>query len=333
MGPLTALLDAPKLELPDIIIPDLASLEVHVPAAPLLRVEEVQAEVARRARRVGERRERARGERVRLGDDLCVDLILTSGGQFVPFMLEFEDWRELQPIPGFPGVSEALAECGVVDQCAHVDVTIPEDFLFEAFRGRPGRFVVAILRAVEVTPPSTDVFKKVGLGTNLAEATVALQAEVNALARSRPVVDRLITQALASRVEWEPPARLVEHEILSRWADKVGRGSVERKFSIEQQRELLSHWMSAPWIRSEVIERLRGTMVLWAIARRDGLQLEESRVAELFASASADLGLTAEAVTEGLMGGTPDLSRRVQEAAYLESVIAYVRSRVKVTFG
>lgn len=335
MSPLSALIDPPKVDIPIFGLPHIEEVAITVPAPSPLGASAVEELVVQRARQKAPKRERPRLEKIELGDEICIDQMVTQGPSLIPWMTLFDDWRELRPFPGFPGVAEALSNLGLVGQCVQIGVTVPDDFVIEFCRGKQANFTIGIHRAFEVQLPSTrvaDLVSVAGLGKSLADATRLLNEERVAQARGVSAIDRLITAELARYVTWEVPPALVDFEILTRWADAIGRKAVEKKFSDEQQRELLAHWTELAPLRAEVTQKLKGTIALTRLGQRDGVGYDPARMLELFTRPSKELGLTPEKVQSGLNALAPDQLRRMRELAAFEAVLEYARSKVKITY-
>lgn len=335
MGPLGALIDPPRYVPPELSLPPLEQITVQVPSPTAPSLESMTRELLQRARRLAPRRERSRGEAVHFGDDVCLDLVLMHGDAFVPFALTLDDWRELRAFPGFPGLAEGIASHGLTHQCVQVDLVLPADFPLASYRGVAARCTVGIQRAIEVRVPDLthpDFIASMGLGATLDAMCEGLIAESLAAARSSAVVDRYLVRTLAGLTTWDVPIELVDFEVLTRWAEAQGRALVERKFSAEQQRELLGHWLQAPWVRAEAVERLKGTAALLHLAKREGFEVNRERHNALLIRPAAAFGLQEVDVASALARSGPDVGRRVRELATLEGVLEQVRGRVKVVF-
>jgi trigger factor len=335
MSPMAQVLDPKALKLPAVAAPSLEGLAVRVPAPDDLTEGDLLRRLNEKARAVAKTRERAKGEKLAVGDDVQLDVLGYLDGKLMPFSARFGFWTELGPIPALPGYGEAVAE-GAVGDALQVQLVLPDDYPLEAFRGKPARFMVDVRAAREVTLPDLDTpagVAALGLGKTLDEAVDAIREELeDELAYQLTLEGQdLVLDELVKRAGVQVPATLVDEEVRRRWGDAEGRVMVQKEFDVDEQREALQLWLEDPATRGECERRLAIGLVLKAVAEKEKLALTPEKLEALLVEHGAQFGLDAAAVHAGLRE-SKETTTRLSELGWYLLALEAVLARAKVSF-
>ena len=138
-----------------------------------------------------------------------------------------------------------------------------------------------------------------------------------------------VLNEVASRTRVELPPELVDEEIRRRWSASEGRSASELQFNGQEQEESLATWLQDADIRAEVEQRLRISLALGAICKRDGLTLTPRAVEKVLRDEAHAAGLTIGEVADALRAEPRHLARIDQVAWHLMAV-DHVMSRADI---
>lgn len=314
--------------------PSTEGLEVTVPEPPPVSEDDLLRHFHERARALAQSRERAVGETVLLGDDVCLDSLAYVQGQLMPFSIRAGFWMELAPQEMLPGFAEAVADVGVGDS-VRFDLRLPEDYPVEALRGQTASFLVDVRAAREVKMPDTDsagFLARLGLGATLEEVMDALREELleeQAGLMWLEAQNRVLDQ-LAARTEVTIPPELVDEEIRRRWEVAEGPVLTQKNFTPPERQEALALWTKDAATRAEVERRLHISLALKAMAEHEGLTMRpEQAFAELEDAASL-FGLTTQQLREAMV--EPQTAGLIQNVAWHLKAVEHVMGKAKVNF-
>jgi len=331
--PAALVLDNIPVKLPTVQAPSLEGLTAELSPRPITQ-DDLLDRLAELVRQHAQRRARADGDLVGLGDEVVLDTIGKVGGRFLPFSIR-ENWTALvNPDPLLPGFFEALAGCTVGLSVA-VSLTLPRNYPVEALRGATARFLVDVKEAYELElpdPQSPEFLASVGRGATLAELLRQLNAD---LAQERTdeaarAAREQVLDVLIQRVEVEVPRAVVDEEIRRRWAE-AERPILERKdFEADELQQALGAWQADPITRADATRRLKIALVLAAIAKRDQLQPQRDALDTIVGMLTGPAKLPREQLKE-VFQRDPAAQERLANVMMQLAAIDHVMSKVKFT--
>ncbi|WP_233166057.1 peptidylprolyl isomerase [Archangium sp. Cb G35] len=310
--------------LPQVEAPSLEGLSVTLPAPQGFTADQVQERFLELARPHATEHYRYPTEQIAWGDEVLLNIAGYSQGHLIPFSLHTDVWLPVQPDPMLPGLYEALVGRspggGVV-----VEVTLPAEYPVESLRGTPARFVVQVQAARELKYPgfeSEDFLLAFGRGHTLQEAMrdIVRQMEDEAAQLLLVQAQQEVLNQLAARTHVEIPTALVDEEIRRRWSASEGRSAGELQFNGPEREESLNAWLKDADTRAEVEHRLRISLALGAICKRDGLTLTPQVVEKVLRDQANAGGLTMEEMAAALRAEPRNLARIDQVAWHLMAV-------------
>jgi trigger factor len=321
--------------LPPVKAPSLENLKVTVPGPEELTEAELLARLHELALERAEKRERAPGEPVRMGDLVLLDTLGYAEGQLIPFSARADLELEMAPQAMLPGFCEAL-EGTPVGEGRELDLTLPEDYPVEHLRGVKATFLVDVLAAEEPElpePESPEFLRLVDLGDTIEEVLEAVaeelaqeQAEELWLEAQELVLDELVLRTEEVAL---PPA-LVDEEIREQWRAAELPLLQEKDFGPDELQEALDGWLDDEATRVDAERRLRVSLALRAIIERDRLQLTPALLEELLEDAIEPLGLSLEEARQAL--ADPEAAAPIREAAMHLLAVDHVMAQARIQF-
>jgi trigger factor len=139
------------------------------------------------------------------------------------------------------------------------------------------------------------------------------------------VLDVLVERA---RVEVSPA--LVDEEIRRRWME-AERPILERKdFEADELQQALDAWLKDPLTRADAERRLKVSLVLAAIAKRDQLQPQREALDAIVGLLTGPAKLPREQLKQVLQSD-PEAQERLANVMMQLAAIDHVMSKVKLT--
>ena len=333
--PITQAFTSEAVKLPEVEPPSLDGIEVVVPKPEDLGEEEVLARIHELAREHGARRERGRGEAVAMGDEVQLDILGYSGGSLIPFSARTDFSLELEPLDQLPGFTEAL-EDATVGSGVKIELTLPPHYAVESLRGQAAVFLVDIKTAFEVQPVDLEdpkALAALGRGKTMKDVVAAVTAELEDELSDLLWVEarERVLDVVADRARVEIPPSLVDEEIRGKWTQLEGRALSEKGLGADEQAQALEGWLRDPYTRADVERRLRISLALGAIARREKLALTPEAVAEVLEPVAEQIGTPIEEV-KTVLEADKAAANRVTKLAYHLMVVSHVMERAKIRF-
>ena len=145
----------------------------------------------------------------------------------------------------------------------------------------------------------------------------------------RAARDRVL-DVLAERTGVEVPRALVDEEIRRRWAE-AERPILERKsFEANELQQALEAWLTDPLTRADATRRLKISLVLAAIAKRDQLQPQREALDAVAGLLTGPAKLSREQLNE-VFQNDPEARERLANVLMQLTAIDHVMSKVKFT--
>jgi trigger factor len=316
-------------------VPSLDDLHVTVPAPEDITEQEALERFHELALEHAQKRERAPGEPVRMGDLVVLDTLGYAEGRLIPFSARSEVEMELAAQAQLPGFSEALVGTPV-GESREVEVTLPEDYPVEHLRGAKATFLVDVVAAEEVTLPvaeSKEFLQALGRGQTVDEVMESVADELEEeraeelwLEAQEFVLDELVVRT----GELSLPPELVDEEIQRRWEERELPLLQEKDFDPEELKEALDGWLGDVSTRLDAERSLRIGLALRAIVVRDQLQLTPEKLEELVEEAVEPLGLSPEEARQAL--ADPQTAGPIRDSAMHLLAVDYVMEHARIQF-
>ena len=209
------------------------------------------------------------------------------GGQAQDFQIELDDGKFI------PGFIDGIVEMSPGDT-KEVAVTFPEDYPQEELAGRPATFTMTLkeLKAKEL-PELDDDFAQdasggdyptiAGLRESLEKRFTEEAEQKTKSNKEQAILDGLLTQ-----VEVELPETLVEREIefmITQTAMQLQNQGIDIKRLLNQETLPMLKERSRP----DAIDRIKRTLALGEVAKRESLTTSEAEVNDKVREVMADL--------------------------------------------
>lgn len=306
------------IELPSVDAPPLSALRVQLTRPPAVTADEVGARFHRLLRERAQKKDRPSGTPVELGDEVQVDIVGYADKVLIPGSVRVGAWMDLEPMPHLPGFAETVAGTRVGDACA-LDMELPEDYPVPTLAGKQARFLVEVRAAREVLAPDPEdaaALKALGLGDSLQAAmdkVTELVDEERAALESLRFQDAVL-DTLSEHTQVELPPALVDEEIRLRWAAHEQPLLKEKGFHPDEQQEALQAWQHSAQVRADAERRLRVSLALEAVGRREGWELSPEELHESLRELAAELGLDVREAAQ-VVEKDPALAERLTRTA------------------
>jgi trigger factor len=316
--------------------PAFEGLSVTVPTPDDLTQDDLLERFRELKRQVSPRRTRRPNEAIDFGDDIVFDALGYSEGKLIPFSARFDVRMELAPLAALPGFSEGL-QGAHVGESREIAVDLPENYPVEALRGKPVRFIVDVKSAEavrELGDGDPDLIGLLKRGATLDEVMDSIAEELeNEAAEVLQVEGReMVFDELIARTQATVAPSVVDEEIRLTWQRLEGAALAEKNFDAEEQREALNGWLADPETREQTERRLKLSMVLGAIAKKEKIFLDAAKLEEILQEASTDFGLTAQQVSDGLRAPN-GMNTQVYNVALHLATVQHVLQRTRITFA
>ena len=209
------------------------------------------------------------------------------GGQAQDFQIELDDGKFI------PGFIDGILEMNPGDT-KEVSVTFPDDYAQEELAGRPATFTMTLkeLKAKEL-PELDDDFAQDASGGDyptIAELRESLEKRFveEAEQKTKSNKEQAILDGLVTQVEVELPETLVEREVefmITQTAMQLQNQGIDIKRLLNQETLPMLKERSRP----DAIERIKRTLALGEVAKRESLTTSESEVNDKVREVMADL--------------------------------------------
>lgn len=320
-----------SVPLPEVEAPSLDGLSVEVATPAPVDKPTLLARYEAFVRACSPRRPRAGGEALAAGDDAIIDVMGWVGDRLLPLSTHGGLAVALLPAPPIPAFYTSLVGLRVGSR-QRVDVMLPFDYPLPLLRGEIASFDVAIRAGAEVLllDPEADGFiQALGRGPTLPDVMSSLIDEIEA-ERQQAALDAAREAALAqlaARAPVEIPDALVDHELSRRWAAHEGPLLLERQVPDAALEVALRGWLDNPGLREDARRRLHISVVLGAVARRDGVRPTRENIGPYLAPIAASLGLDLDGAMEALRQD-PAFAAAALAQIHHQLVVDHVLSRV-----
>ena len=209
------------------------------------------------------------------------------GGQAQDFQIELDDGKFI------PGFIDGIVEMNPGDT-KEVPVTFPDDYPQEELAGRPATFTMTLkeLKAKEL-PELDDDFAQDASGGDyptIAELRESLEKRFTEEAeqKTKSNKEQAILDGLLTQVEVELPETLVEREVefmITQTAMQLQNQGIDVKRLLNQETLPMLKERSRP----DAIDRIKRTLALGEVAKRESLTTSESEVNDKVSEVMADL--------------------------------------------
>ncbi len=236
------------------------------------------------------------------------------GGQAQDFQIELDDGKFI------PGFIDGIVEMNPGDT-KEVSVTFPDDYPQEELAGRPANFTMTLkeLKAKEL-PELDDDFAQDASGGDyptIAELRESLEKRFaeEAEQKTKSNKEQAILNELITQVEVELPETLVEREVefmIAQTAMQLQNQGIDIKRLLNQETLPMLKERSRP----DAIGRIKRTLALGEVAKRESLTVSESEVNDKVREVMADL--------EGREVDADRLHSAVAEDLLKEKILAWL---------
>ncbi|MDQ6847847.1 MAG: trigger factor [Candidatus Dormibacteraeota bacterium] len=306
---------------PDVDLRDYRSLRVDVPATAVTdeQVDEMIEELRRRNSELGDVERPAQA-----GDVLRTSLVMRRGDEMLGGAEEQDRDLDVDRERLLPGLADALIGLSAGAQRSF-QLTLPEDFSREELRGAVVDVDVSVSAVRErILPPLDDSLAALDEhGSTLAElrAHYRERLEEASAERDREALEASALEALRDHVGIELPESMIEREIDRQVADLDVR---LQSMGMPLDRYLEYTGTTVEKLRGErregAVQRLRLELALDALAKAEGIEVDEAAVVREEQRLAERRKLTAEQRRRLHQGTHVDLARRGAGERLLEIV-------------
>lgn len=198
------------------------------------------------------------------------------GGQATDFQVEMQPGRFIEGfIDGMVGMN--------IGETKEIDAQFPEDYPQQELAGRKARFTVTLkdLKAKELPEVDDDFAQEVSEYQTLAELRESLEKRFQEEAESKTKANQqqALADELVKHVEVDLPETLINQEVdqmLTQTAMQLSRQGIDVKRLFTQDTIPQLRERSRP----EAIDRIKRSLALQEVAKRESLQAESAAVDE-----------------------------------------------------
>lgn len=272
---------------PEIEVKDYAGLEVkkekYVLNEELIdrRLQEMRESMAQ-LKPVEEARAAANGDFVTIDFKGFVDGVPFEQGEATDFQLELGSGRFI------PGFEEQV--CGMkAGEERTISVVFPEDYGKKELAGKEATFTVKLneIKVKELPPLDDELAKEVGEFETLGELRAKLVEIQEKQEQDRIETDlreRLI-KALIEKNDFEVPDTLVDRQLES-MLDNTKKRLAYQRLSLEMMGMDEAHYKAQ--FRDVAVSQVKGSLLLDALAKQEGIAVEESDLEEKIRTLAGD---------------------------------------------
>jgi trigger factor len=192
---------------------------------------------------------------------------------------------ELNELPHLPGLATAMA-AGKMGDKLFVGLTLPSTYPAPALRGQKIEMLVDINAAAEVSllaEDSPELLKHLNRGKTLEEVMVAIRQELIDEAGDQLVREGhlLVLAKLVERAGAIPvTADQIDAEIVADWKRLEGKKMEEKQLDRTTLESAKLGWLHDPSTRRDAELRIKVSLVIRAIAERDGIKVTPESLKE-----------------------------------------------------
>lgn len=314
--------------------PSLEGLRATVPGPKMVQKEDVVGRIELLRRHFGTIKVLAPGELVAAGDEVVVDSVGFSDGKVLAFTTATDKVMDLKPDPELPGYTEAIVGMAV-GSSRQIELRLPAGWPELPLRLAPATFEVELKAGRRITKaPVTDpaFLAKLG-GKSLQDVGnrvgQQIQQEWRLEAEGRAMKE--ILAKVTARVNYRVPNDDIDREIELRWQEAEGNLLQRRKVREEARRKALEAWLMKPRLRDEVAQQIKETLVLEAIAEREGVKVEMATLLQDATPVLATLGIGQERAKQLIDSDArfrAQLAERVRRYKTVELVMSQAKVKV-----
>jgi trigger factor len=314
--------------------PDIEGIVVRLSAIEPPTAEELAERLEDLRLLHAQRRVKSAGERVAWGDEVTLDLVARADGKLLPFGAQPGLQLVLREHDGAARWSDGLVGLPI-GQPSRFAALLGADYPAPALRGRPASFEVTLFKCAAVTLPAADdsaFLAALGFGTSLDATLQAISGQLaeERLAKLRLQATERALEELVTRSRATVDDGVIDLEIGLAW--RSGEGILLGASAPEERDESLRAWLEDPEMRQQARARVLSTLVVRAIAERDGLrQTREAALRELEVLAKV-MDLPVTDLASQLQADAALEARALEQLTHLRTV-AHVMERVTVRIG
>lgn len=315
---------------------ELPALEGLPAEKPLVQVrdDEVESELEALRGRRAPLEDEAEGARAGDGTILTIDYVGRIDGE--PFEGGSAEGATVEIGSGrlVPGFEDGLR--GIVrGEERDVSVTFPEDYGAEELRGKSAVFHVAAHALQRRKLPALDDAFAKSLGDAGVETLDALRERLRELIRTRreraaqEALRRSLLDALIARTAFEVPPGLVDVQLSRRLS--TAHEQLHEVMGHDELHARMDEWRVS-W-RPEAEREVRESLLLEAVAKSHGLEVEEAELRERIETIAREQGMAPQRLQKSYEERDllPALRLRIREEKALELLIS--RAKVAETSG
>lgn len=228
------------------------------------------------------RRPRKDGEKIKIGDDILLDIVGYTSKGLLPFSFHEKRNIYLQEETLFPTFGLIL-EGMTVGETTTIETTLPSHYVVEELRQQEAVFVVHILEAYEVSLPSHDdpaFLASLALGDSLEECLAALGKQLLEVENTRiqnqyaySVFNTLLAKT-SSPVSDEQIDQYL-HEL---WKRKEGDALEKKGLPQQDINESLLGWLNHAPLREKAQHEIQTTLLFLDLAQFFRISLSEEEI-------------------------------------------------------
>ncbi len=325
--------DSPRGALPRVVAPSLEGLTAEVVISPPPTAENLILRLHEKLRASAPRRERRKGEKPELGDEVECDLVVTKDGRIVPDSLRRSVKLQMRPYPHLPGLVEGILTMSV-GSSETLDIYLPSNYPITALAGSSVKIYIKLHRAYDIEvrdPEDSEVLSAAGLGTDLEEAMASVAAEIDAEQGEILLVEATdaVLDAMADRVRARIAEELIDAELEQRWKENIEPLFDSESFSESFLTTAREDFLKDEGLREETFRRIKIGLVLGALIEKEKLAPSPEVMENLLESAARDAGITPEQARKALRDD-PESARKAAETALYLTAVEFVMARAKV---
>jgi trigger factor len=265
-----------------------------------------------------------------------VDWLAYTEGQLLPFSPRAHVPLVARPLPMLPGLGEGLVGLQV-GSGGTIQITLPEDYPIQAYRGKEAAFVVDIRSAFEMDVPDPEdpaTLELLDRGDSLDEVMESIGAEIEGeraddlfLAAQESVLDEI-----CKRVDVEIPESLINDEIHLQWKEAEAPVLQMKNFTVPEQEESLLTWQSDLDTRVAAERRIKIGLAFKALIEAENIQ-PDKEILEMLMAATEESTELERADIKAAMLEDKNATEALTGTAFHMAALEYVMAKAKIQFA